>query len=162
MLTTCGTDDGEIDVYREGILEPYTLGSLTSSPLAMDRYPSQGSTLTDASVPDSLFSRLSEAESFNTEPPQMSTDASPWGSHPKAALADILSRPVPDPIRKLKHPSLHLPNSSAQLAPKLPRTPFLDPAPGPEATVQPRCKTSHREQSTFHLAKVGPRRCRDD
>ena len=104
-LTTHVTDYGGIGVYREAIPESYTLTSLMNSPSALDHYPSQGSTLTEDSVSDSLFSRLSEAESSSTEPPYTSTDAPSWGSHPKGALSDILSHPAPDPARELKYPT---------------------------------------------------------
>jgi len=74
------------------------------------RSPSQDSTLTDSSLPDSLFSKLSEAESHITEPPVTSTDALAPVSCSKGestdALSDILFSPALNPpIRELKHPA---------------------------------------------------------
>lgn len=76
-----------------------------SSLLAVDRYRSRESILTDASIPDSLFSKLSEAESSTTEPPQTGTNKLAQSSHSKGGLSEILSRPAPDPARELKIPS---------------------------------------------------------
>jgi len=78
-----------------------------SFPLAMDRPPSQGSTLTDTSTRDSLFSKLSGAESSVTELAQTSTEALAQASHSKDGKTDdfpdsFFSR-VPDHVRELKH-----------------------------------------------------------
>ena len=73
----------------------------------MDRPPSQGSTLTDTSAHDSLFSKLSEAESSITEPDRTSIDALASDSHSKGestdTLPDILSGLTSDPACKLRY-----------------------------------------------------------
>jgi hypothetical protein len=61
-------DDDDFGAQRKHIPGFRSLGSLTSPPLATDRHSGQGSTLTDTSMHDSLFSKLSEAEGFITEP----------------------------------------------------------------------------------------------
>jgi len=101
-LTPHGTDT---DVNSEHTHEPYPPSSpLTGSPSTVDRPPSQESTLTDTSTSDSLFSKLSAAESSATEPSKTSTDALGWGSRSKGddarALTNIL---FGHPPRKLKH-----------------------------------------------------------
>jgi len=103
--------------------------------------PSQRSTLTDTSLPDQLFSKLSEVsetEGHVTEPPRKSTDA----------LPDILSSPALDYVRKLKRPLAqpsHLSGTLVQLTYKVSWTRFLDPQPqirkpslghGPSATTR--------------------------
>ena len=110
-LMTHGVDDEELGVIREYIPSYYTWSPLTSFPLAMKRPPSQESTLTDTSLPDSLFSKLSEAseaESHITEPPRTSADVPARASCSKGestdALPDIFFSPALDRIRELKHP----------------------------------------------------------
>lgn len=108
-----------------------------SPPSAMGRPSSQDSTLTDTSLPDSLFSNLSGssvAGSYITELLRTSTDALPLASCLKGesvdALPDILFGPAWDPIRELKHPPAppsHLCDASEQPTSKLPRILFLDP-----------------------------------
>lgn len=125
---TRGTDDGEIGIYREGIPESHPLSSLTSSLSAADSVQSRGSTLTDASMPDSLFSKLSDAESSITEP---------RSSRSKGVLSEILSRPVSDPIRELKIRTAllsHLADSSALPSHRSSNFSVLR-APGPEGIV---------------------------
>jgi len=107
----------------------------TSFPLAMERPPSQESTLTDVSFPDSLFSKHSEdknsgdseAESHVTELPRTNADALARISCSKAEstndLPDIIFNPVFDHVRELKRPPaplLHPGDTSAQPTPKLP------------------------------------------
>ena len=77
----------------------------------MKRPPSQESTLTNTSLPDSLFTKLSEAseaESNITEPPRTSADVLAWANCSKGestdALPDIFFSPALDRIRELKHP----------------------------------------------------------
>jgi len=106
-LISHGTDD------EDHIPESYPLSPLTNPPLAVDipltmdrRRPSQGSTCTDASISDSLFSKISAAESATTTA-ETSTDALAWGSTKGGntdALTDILFGPKSDP-RELKHQS---------------------------------------------------------
>jgi hypothetical protein len=100
------------------------LESAHEFPLAMERPPSLDSTLTDTSLPDSLFSKLSEAseaESHITGTPLKSIDALVRVSCSKGestdALPDILFSPVLDHIRELKHPlapPFHPGDTSAQ------------------------------------------------
>ena len=74
----------------------------------MGRPLSEGSTLTDISLPDSLFSsNVSEAASNITEPPRVSIDvlvAELKDGGAGAAPQDIASGPTVDDTRKLKHP----------------------------------------------------------
>ena len=104
-----GVDDENTGIHRARIPESYPSDSLGSLPSAMDRSPSEGSTLTNASMHDSLFSKLSEAESSITEPAQTSTEALASGVYSKGgsadALPDILFGPASDPARELKHPT---------------------------------------------------------
>ena len=60
-LMTHGADNEESNIIREYIPSDYAWSPLTSSPLATKRLPSKEPTLTDTSLPDSLFHKLSEA-----------------------------------------------------------------------------------------------------
>ena len=134
---TRGPDRDDPAAIRECILSCYTRSPLTSFPLAMRRPPSQESTLTDVSFPDSLFfglSEASEAESHVTEPLRTSTDAPTRVSCSKGesadALPDIFFNPTLDHIRESKcplAPLLHLGDISTQPTSRLPQIPFLDP-----------------------------------
>ncbi|KAF9648265.1 kinase-like protein [Thelephora ganbajun] len=96
----------------------------------MERPPSQESTLTDTSTPDSLFSKLSEAseaESSIAEPARASTDVLARDSYTKGGSSDDLPAPFFSPA------SDHV--AHFQLTP--------DPVsrsstPGSEPTVRPR------------------------
>jgi len=90
-------DDEDVGVYPEWTPEPYSSSSLTNFLLAMDRPPSQGSTLTDTSAHDSLFSKLSEAESSITESDQTSIDALVPDVHSKGGSTDTLPDFPPGP-----------------------------------------------------------------
>ena len=76
----------------------------------MTRYPSRGATHTDISLPDSLFSKLSEgseAEDSINEPARMSNDAPVRGSQSRGGGMDpdfILS-PASEHVRELKQRS---------------------------------------------------------
>ena len=80
----------------------------------MGRPSSEGSTLTDISLPDSIFSsNVSETASHITEPPRISIEG--WVSQSKGEgtgdIPDVTFEPVINDIRKLKHlpaPPLHL------------------------------------------------------
>lgn len=78
----------------------------------MARRPSQGSTTTDISLPDSLFSKLSggsETESSINEPARTSGDALARGSQLKGggmdSIPDSVSSPASDHVRELKQQS---------------------------------------------------------
>ena len=75
--------------------------------LTRDRHQSQGSTSTDFSTADSLFSKFSAAESATTEPAETSTDALVWANRLKgegpSALTHILLGPMPDLPCESKH-----------------------------------------------------------
>ena len=134
---TCVAEDEEPIVIREYIPSYYIRSPFTSFPLAMERPPSQESTLTDVSFPDSLFTKFSEDSEAETHVIEMSptnADALPRISCSKAestdALPDILFGPVLDQVRELKHPLallLYSGDTSAQPTPKLPQMRFLDP-----------------------------------
>ena len=79
--------DEDVGADRKHIPEPCPSSFLTSFPIVMDRPPSRGSTLTDTSTPDSLFSKLSAAGSSITEPAQ-SSDALEWASPSKGGSTD--------------------------------------------------------------------------
>jgi len=124
----------------------------------MRRPPSQESTLTDASFPDSLFSGLSEAseaETHVTEPLRTSTDAPTRVSCSKGesadALPDIFFNPTLDHIRESKRPPaplLYRGDTSAQPTPELPQMRFLDPprpARRPPPGHAPRVPTGTRD-----------------
>jgi len=98
--------------------------------IPMKRPPSQESILTDTSLPDSLFSKLSEAseaESHITEPPRTSPDVLAWVSCSKGestdAIPDIFFSPALD----------HIPH--VQITPDPISRP---PTPGSETTARPR------------------------
>jgi len=103
----------------------------------MERPPSQESTLTDVSFPDSLFTKNSEDSEAETPAIELSptnADALTRISCSKAestdAPPDIFFGPVLDHVRELKHPLaplLYRGDTSAQPTPKLPRMRFLDP-----------------------------------
>ena len=134
---TCGAEDEEPIVIREYIPSYYTRNPFTSFLLAMERPPSQESTLTDVSFPDSLFTKISEdseAETHVIELPLTNADALTRISCSKAestdALPDTFSGPVLDQVRELKRPLaplLYSGDTSAQPTPKLPQMRFLDP-----------------------------------
>ena len=99
---THDADDEEPGVIRKYIPSCYIWSPLTRFPLAIKRPPSQESTLTDTSSPDSLFFKLSkalEAEIHITEPPRTSSDALARVSCSKGestdALPDIFFSPAP-------------------------------------------------------------------
>ena len=131
-LMTCGADDEESGDIREFTPSCYTWNLLMSFPLATKHPPNQES---DDSLPDSLFSKLSEASearSHITEPPLTSTDTLARVSCSKDESTDAL----PDNFfnllghaRELKcplTPLLHLGDTSAQPTSTLPRIQFLD------------------------------------
>lgn len=96
-LTIRDVDDEELGFTREYIPACYHSSSFTSFPLAMERPPSLGSILTDTSLPDSLFSELSdapEAKVYITKPPRTRPDA----------LPDISFSPALDHTRESKRP----------------------------------------------------------
>lgn len=81
----------------------------------MERPPSQGSTHTETSLPDSLFSKLSETGTHITESPRTSTEALGRDSFSKdessAIIPDISLSPASGRVRELRHPPalpLHL------------------------------------------------------
>ena len=124
-----GVDDKDIGIHREDIPEFYPSSSLTSIPLAINRHPShgstlstltgtsmhdslfsqlsdQGSTLTDVSATDSLSQKLSEAEiSTTADPAQTSTDAPSSKSGSTDAPPEISPNPATDTTREFNHPS---------------------------------------------------------
>lgn len=84
--------------------------SLMGFPIAIERPPSQGSTLTGTLSPDSLYSELSEASGTGG---YITKSSRP---HPDA-VPDVLFSPVLDHVRELRHlpaPLLYLSNTSAQ------------------------------------------------
>jgi len=124
----------------------------------MERPPSQESTLTDVSFPDSLFTKFSEDSEAETPVIELSptnADALTRISCSKAestdAPPDIFFGPVLDHVRELKHPLaplLYRGDISAQPTPKLPQMRFLDPprpAQRPPAGHAPRVPTGTRD-----------------
>ena len=83
----------------------------------MGRSPSEGSTLTDISLPDSPFSsNVSMAANNITEPPRVSIDGlvAELKDGSAGAALDITSGLTVDDTRKSKHPPpLHLGDTSA-------------------------------------------------
>ena len=132
-LITRGSDDEGFGAICGQIPSYCPSSSLTSSPSAMECPPSHGSTLTDTSLPDRLFSKPSEASETRghvTEPP--------WTS--AGALPDILFSPASGHVRELKPPPAllsHLRDSSAQPTSKVPRNPArTSKFPGPVAVAE--------------------------
>lgn len=103
-----GVDVEEIGSYHGHIPLSRPSSIFMNSPPAMERPPSQES---DTSMPDSLFSKLSEAETFVTEPAGTSTDALALGVQSKSESTEDLPAFLFDLAShrtcKLKHPQLH-------------------------------------------------------
>ena len=125
-LITCGAEDEEPIVFRECIPSCYTQSPFMSFLLGMERPPSQESTLTDVSLSDSLFSKLSE----NSEAESHVVELLPTKAESAGALPDTPFSPVLDHVRELKRPPaplLYPRDTSTQPTPKLPQMKFLDP-----------------------------------
>ena len=107
-LTLRDADDDDFRAPRKHIPGSHPSSSLTSLPLAMDRHSSFGSIFTDTSAHDSLFSKLSEADSSIIEPAQASAEVLPCGSGSKDKgtddLPDTFFGPVLNLVRELKYP----------------------------------------------------------
>jgi len=149
---TCVAEDEEPIVIRECIPSCYTRSPFTSFPLVMERPPSQESTLTDVSFPDSLFTKISEDSEAETP---TNADALTRINCSKAEstdpLPDIFFGPVLDHVRELENPLAPLfyrGDTSTQPTPKLPQMRFLDPprpARRPPPGHAPRVPTGTRD-----------------
>ena len=124
-----GVDGGDFGVQRERVPPTYPSSFLTSFPLAMIRPPSQESTPTDVSSPDSLFSKISEvseAESPITEPPRKSTDALAWDSHSRGGITDALPADHVCELKQRPAPPSQLADTLTLDTSQLPLILFLD------------------------------------